>query len=111
MNSNFFKINNNLTIEKVLNFLNISNDDFFKFNIKNINTLKRTIENFSSYKNTSRDSLFFLNQKLKDEKLNGFCLTSKEFLNYHSNELVKIPSDKPKSDFINLVNEFCSKKN
>ena len=37
-------------------------------------------------------------------------MTSKEFLNYHSNELVKIPSDKPKSDFINLVNEFCSKK-
>ena len=59
MNSNFFKINNNLTIEKVLNFLNISNDDFFKFNIKNINTLKGTIENFSSYKNTSPDSLFF----------------------------------------------------
>ena len=110
LNLNFFKINNNLTLEKILVFLKISVDDFFKFNNKNVNILKRTVSNFSSFKNTSQDSIFFLNQKLKDEILNGFCLTSEKFFNNLSNELVKIPSHQPKSDFIKLVNEFCSKK-
>ena len=112
MNKRFFKFKNDLSIKRILEHLNISEKNFYKYNKKNINIEKFKINHFSSLSNSLDDSLIFFNKnishKLKDFK--GVCLVKlmPEDNNFKHN--IIIPSKNPKLDFCNLINEFCIKK-
>ena len=111
MNKRFFKFKNDLSIKTILEYLNISEKIFYKYNSKKFNIDDFKINQFSSLSNSSDDSLIFLNKSiysnLKDIK--GVCIT-KVPLQEHNIKNVIIPSKNPKFDFCNLINEFCIKK-
>ncbi|MFL2821527.1 MAG: UDP-3-O-(3-hydroxymyristoyl)glucosamine N-acyltransferase [Alphaproteobacteria bacterium] len=112
MNKRFFKFKNDLSIKSILEYLNISENFFYKYNSKNNNIDDFKINQFSSLSNSSDNSLIFLNKSINSnlKDIKGVCITellSKEnkFKNY-----IIIPSKNPKLDFCNLINEFCIKK-
>ena len=112
MNKRFFKFKNDLSIKSILEYLNISEKIFYKYNSKNINIDDFKINQFSSLSNSSDDSLIFLNKSiyynLKDIK--GVCLTKVPLQEHNFKNNIVIPSKNPKLDFCNLINEFCIKK-
>ena len=112
MNKRFFKFETDLSIKSILKYLNISDDLFYKYNKKNINILDFKINQFSSLSNSFDDSLIFVNKFISNDLKNikGVCLIkipSEEF-NFQNN--IVIPSENPKFDFCNLINQFCKKK-
>ena len=112
MNKRFFKFKNELSIKSILEYLNISEKIFYKYNNKKINIDDFKIYQFSSLSNSSDDSLIFLNKRnyynLKDIK--GVCITKVPLQEYNFKNNIVIPSKNPKFDFCNLINGFCIKK-
>ena len=112
MNKNFFNLKKDLSIKSILAYLNISEDTFYKYNRKNINIFDFKIDQFSSFSNSSDNSLIFLNKSvlrdLKDVK--GVCLIDVPSQECNFEENIIIPSENPKLDFCNLINKFCTKR-
>ncbi len=112
MNKRFFKFKNDISIKSILEYLNISEKFFYKYNSKHININDFRINQFSSLSNSLDDSLVFLNKSkdynLKDIK--GVCLTKLPLQEHYFKNNIVIPSKNPKFDFCNLINEFCTKK-
>ena len=113
LNKRFFKFENELYIKSILEYLNISEEIFFKYNGKNTDLLDFKINQFSSFANSLDDSLIFVNKNISNNLRNikGVCLikiSSQEC--YTHNKNIVIPSENPKLDFCNLINKFCTKK-
>ena len=112
MNKHFFKLEIDITIKSILDHLNISDATFYKFNNKKIDIYNFKINQFSSLSNSLDNSLFFINKGITNNVRNikGVCLieNSSQKDNFQNNIL--IPSENPKLDFCNLINEFCIKK-
>ena len=112
MNKRFFKFKNDLSIKLILEHLNISEHFFYKYNNENINIKNFKINHFSSFSNSLDDSLIFFNKNisynLRDFK--GVCLIKVPLENHNFKNNIVIPSNNPKLDFCNLINEFCIKK-
>ena len=100
MNKRFFKLENELSIKTILEFLNISEKIFYKYNSKKININDFKIYQFSSLSNSSDDSLIFINKRnyynLKDIK--GVCITKVPLQEYNFKNNIVIPSTNPKFD-------------
>ena len=112
MNKRFFYLKNDLTIKSILAYLNISEEIFYKYNKKNKNILDFKINQFSSLSNSFNDSLIFINKSISDDlrNINGVCLINVSIQNYHFQNTIVIPSQNPKLDFCNLIDQFCRKK-
>ncbi len=112
MNKRFFYLKNNLTIKSILAYLNISEETFYKYNRKNKNILDFKINQFSSLANSLNDSLIFINKSISDDlkNINGVCLINVSIQNYHFQNIIAIPSQNPKLDFCNLIDQYCRKK-
>ena len=113
MNKHFFKFEIDLYIKTILDYLNISEEIFFKYNEKNFDILDFKINQFSSLSNSLDDSLVFFNKKFSNNLINikGVCLLkilSHDKFNFQ-NQIV-IPSQNPKLDFCSLIDTFCIKK-
>ena len=112
MNKRFFKFEKNLSIKRLLEYLNISEKTFYEYNSKNFNINDFQINQFSSLSKSSDDSLVFLNKNVyynvKDIK--GVCITKVPLQEHNFKNIIVIPSKNPKLDFCNLINEFCIKK-
>ena len=102
----------NLSIKRLLEYLNISEKTFYEYNSKNFNINDFQINQFSSLSKSSDDSLVFLNKNVyynvKDIK--GVCITKVPLQEHNFKNIIVIPSKNPKLDFCNLINEFCIKK-
>ena len=92
--------------------LNISEETFYKYNETNDNILDFKINQFSSVSNSSDDSLIFINKSVSDnlKDVNGVCLINLQIEECQFQNTLVIPSENPKLDFCNLINEFCKKK-
>ena len=112
MNKHFFLLKKNLSIRSILKYLNITEDAFFKYNKNIYNILDFKINNFSSISNSSNDSLTFINKNYSNDlnDINGVCLMNISIEELHSQNTLVIPSENPKLDFCNIINEFCKKK-
>ena len=112
MNKRFFKIKNELSIKCILKYLNISEEIFYKYNRKNINIDDFKINQFSSISNSLDNSLIFLNKNifLEQRDIKGICLLNLPSQNHNIKTNILIPSNYPKLDFCDLINEFCIKK-
>ena len=112
MNKRFFKFETELSIKSILKYLNISEEVFYKYNKKNINTNDFKINQFSSLSNSLDDSLFFVSKIISNDLKNirGVCLIKIPSKNYNLQNNIVIPSENPKFDFCNLINKFCIKK-
>ena len=112
MNKRFFHLENNLSIKSILMHLNISEETFYKYNKKNDKILDFKINHFSSVSNSSDDSLIFINKSVSDnlKDVNGVCLINLQIEECQFQNTLVIPSENPKLDFCNLINEFCKKK-
>ena len=112
MNKRFFKFETELSIKSILKYLNISEEVFYKYNKKNINTHNFKINQFSSFSNSLDDSLFFLNKTISNDLKNikGVCLLKIPSENISLQNNIVIPSENPKFDFCNLINKYCVKK-
>ena len=113
MNKRFFKFKNDLSIKSILEYLNISEKNFYKYNSKNINIYDYKINQFSSLSNSLDDSLIFLSKSthynLKDIK--GVCLLKVSSQEHNFKNNIVIPSKNPKLDFCDLINKFiCARK-
>ena len=77
MNKRFFKFKNDLTIKSILEYLNISEKFFYRYNSKNINIDDFKINQFSSLSNSLDDSLIFLNKSIyyNLKEVKGVCIT------------------------------------
>jgi len=112
LNKRFFELQNNLSVKVILEYLKISKDTFFKYNSQNNNNLNLEINQFSSLSNSFDDSLIFINKSIpiNFNDVKGVCLVnSKSQKKYFQNNII-IPSENPKLDFCNLINQFCKKK-
>ena len=108
MNKRFFHLENNLSIRSILIYLNISEKTFYKYNKKNDNILDFKINHFSSLSNSSNDSLIFINKNVSNDlkDVNGVCLINLSMEEFDFQNTLIIPSENPKLDFCNLINEF-----
>ena len=112
MNKHFFKIEVDLSIKSILENLEITEENFFKFNDKDLNVLDFKINQFSSISNSLDDSLIFINKNISPASRNikGVCLMKKSLEIFSTQDNIVIPSENPKLDFCNLINKFCTKK-
>ncbi len=112
MNKRFFKFKIDLTVKSILDYLNISEETFFKYNKKKTNILNFKIKKFSSISNSSDDSLIFFNKNLYSNSnvIKGVSLIKIPSQGFDFSENIVIPSENPKLDFCNLINKFCIKK-
>ena len=98
MNKNFFKIKNKIKVIELLGILDISEEEFFKFNnnIKKINDL--FIEDFVSFPNLKKNKLSFLTSKVNNfNKVSaGVCIVQREHLHLLNEQVIKIPFKNPK---------------
>ncbi len=112
MNKRFFKFKNHLSIKNILQYLNISEKIFYKYNNTNIDIDDFKINQFSSLSNSSDDSLIFINKSIYNNQkdIKGVCITNVPLQDHDFKNNIVIPSKNPKFDFCNLINEFCIKK-
>ena len=112
MNRRFFKFKSDLTIKSILDYLNISEEIFFKYNNKKTNILDFKINKFSSISNSLEDSLIFFNKNYSNnlKVVKGVSLIKIPLQGYDFSDNIVIPSENPKLDFCNLINKFCIKK-
>ncbi|MDC3064040.1 UDP-3-O-(3-hydroxymyristoyl)glucosamine N-acyltransferase, partial [Alphaproteobacteria bacterium] len=112
LNKLFFNLKNDLSIKSILLYLNISKETFYKYNVKNKNILDFKINQFSSLSNSLDDSLIFINKGFFSDLrgVNGVCLINVSLQEYDFQNAIVIPSENPKLDFCNLINNFCKKK-
>ena len=112
MNKHFFKFKVDLFVKSILDYLNISDELFFKYNNKNINLLDFKINQFSSLTNSSYDSLIFVNKSISNNlgNIKGVCLIKIPSKECTFQDNIVIPSENPKLDFCNLINKFCKKR-
>ncbi len=114
LNKRFFNLKKDISIKSVLDYLSISKEIFFKYNnkFKSNDIIDFKIKQFSSLSNSFDDSLIFVNKSVFENSSNikGVCLVKipSQVDNFQNN--IIIPSENPKLDFCNLINEFCIKK-
>ena len=96
LNKHFFKFEVNLDVKQILEFLNISEEIFFKYNVKNLDTLDFKINQFSSLYNSLDDSLVFYNEILAS--------SNKEIKSF----IVPHTSSRKVSEILMLLKEFKS---
>ncbi len=114
MNNHFFKINDNLQLKDILNYLKITEKSFFLYN-PNLNKtiLKSRIKKFSSLKSVSSSEVCFVSGKndfIKD-LVNGICIVEKKYSNNFNESVIKIVQDQPKLSFSKLLYQFVKKTN
>ena len=112
MNKFFFKIKNKIKIIDILNLLKVSEKEFLHIN-KNINFNFENlyIYDFVSFANLNKNKLtFFTNKKYNFQNLvSGICIVEKKNINLLHEEIIKIPSKNPKSDFSIILEKYFGK--
>ena len=101
MNKRFFKFKSQLSIKYILDYLDISEETFYKYNNKNTKALDIEINQFSSLTNSCNDSLIFINKNIspKAKNIKGVCLMKTSLEKFRTRENIIIPSENPKLDF------------
>lgn len=112
MNKFFFKIENKIKLIDILKLLKVSEKEFININENiNFNVKNLYIYDFVSFANLNQNNLtFFTNKKNNFQyPVSGFCIVEKKNINLLHEEIFKIPSINPKSDFSIILENYFGK--